>query len=257
MIPADIMLLLFTGILAGFLSGFLGIGGGIIMVPALAFLLQYDMHVAVGTTLLAMIFLTLTGGISHFRNKEFDRKAWLGLIGGGIPGAYVGSYLAAISPSAHLSLVFGGIVIIMGVLMITEGVKTPEIEEGYLRADNYVIFLIAAFGIGMMSALIGLGGGIFMVPLMMFLGLQHSVAVGTSLGVIVLTSLSGSIGYINHGDVEFIASLILIISALSFAHIGARTTSSVSREKFRRIFGLVAIAVGFRTFIAGLSSLGI
>lgn len=245
------LILLLIGVLAGFLAGFLGIGGGIVMVPSLAFLLQYNMHVAIGTALLAMVFLTLIGALTHFKKEEFDSKAWIGLVGGGVPGAYIGSKLAALSPSAYLSIIFGMIVIVMGTWMALDIQATTSKVRNKSFID-YLILSIFAFGIGMMSALSGLGGGIFMVPLMIFLGLRHEIAVGTSLGVIVLTSFSASVGYIRQGSVDFVSSLVLAISAFIFTYIGARTTANVSRSKFKRIFGIVAILVGIRTLIAGL-----
>lgn len=243
--------MILSGVLAGFLSGFLGIGGGIIMVPSLVLLLQYNMHEAIGTVLLAMVFLTLAGTLTHFRRGEFDSKAWIGLVCGGISGAYVGSSLAALSPSSYLSIFFGVIVMVMGIWMILDIRATTMLIENK-SGDEYLIFPISGFGIGVMSALSGLGGGIFMVPLMIFLGLEHEIAVGTSLGVIVTTSFSASIGYMRHGSVEFITSLVLVISAFVFTYVGSRTTANVSRSRFKRVFGVVAVLVGIRILVAGL-----
>lgn len=254
MLLSEIIILLSVGILAGFLSGFLGIGGGIVMVPALTFLLKFDMHLSVGSTLLAMVILTSTGALSHLKNKEFNLKAWISLVVGGVPSAYLGSELAALAPSSYLSFIFGSILVVMGTWMAL-GIKTPNSQNtagGNIPTKNYIILFAGAVGIGIMSALSGLGGGIFMVPLMVFLGLGHAIAVGTSLGVIVPTSLSASVGYVQHGNVNFAASILLVISALIFTYIGANTTAKISRSKFKRIFGIITVVVGLRTLLAGL-----
>lgn len=251
MLILKVIVLLSVGVLAGFLSGFLGIGGGIVMVPALTFLLKFDMHLSVGSTLLAMVVLTTTGALSHLKNKEFNLKVWIALVAGGIPSAYLGSELAALAPSSYLSFVFGSILVVMGIWMAL-GIKTPNSETsegGNILTKKYIILFGGAIGIGIMSALSGLGGGIFMVPLMVFLGLGHTVAVGTSLGVIVLTSLSASVGYVQHGNVDFMASFLLVISALVFTYIGANTTAKISRSRFKRIFGIITVVVGIRALL--------
>lgn len=240
------LLILVSGALAGFLSSFLGIGGGIIMVPALNRLLNYSMHIAVGTTLLAMIFLTLSGAFNHFRRKEFDFQAWLGLAGGGTVGALTGAQLAVSFSSALLKYIFGTVVILIGIRMILN-VQIPDEKREFSDAWKYVVLPAVAFLIGIISALSGLGGGIFYVPLLIFMGLSHETAVGTSLGVIVLTAISGSAGYVYHGNASFEAAILLTISALLFTFIGAWTTAKVNKAKFSRIFGLVAILIGINT----------
>jgi uncharacterized membrane protein YfcA len=116
--PEQIAALIAIGLAAGILSGLLGIGGGILMVPAMVLLLGFDQHVAQGTSLLVIIPAALSGSITHYRNgRVFLRDAAL-LAAGGVIGAVLGSGFALSIDDELLRRLFAGLLLVTGVRML-------------------------------------------------------------------------------------------------------------------------------------------
>ncbi|NLO74849.1 MAG: sulfite exporter TauE/SafE family protein [candidate division WS1 bacterium] len=111
-----------VGVLVGFLSGLLGIGGGVLMVPALLYLWKHDMQTAVGTSLAAMIPTALAGSVRHSAYGNVDWQAAVVLAAGAVGGAYLlGAPLAEHVPSELLKRIFGVVIVIFGLHMAGAG----------------------------------------------------------------------------------------------------------------------------------------
>ena len=111
-----------VGVIVGFLSGLLGIGGGILMVPALVYLWRHNMQIAVGTSLAVMIPTTIAGTLRHFSYGNVDWRTSAVLAGGAIIGAYLlGAPLAEHLPSETLKRIFGVVLIVSGLQMSGAG----------------------------------------------------------------------------------------------------------------------------------------
>lgn len=117
-----IFTLLITGIFAGFLAGMMGIGGGTVMVPALVIILNFDQHIAQGTSLLCMVPAGAVGAYTHLRLGNVIKKLLPGLIFGIIIGTYIGSNIAHALPEAYLRVIFAIIIIWTGIRFL----KTPK-----------------------------------------------------------------------------------------------------------------------------------
>ncbi len=107
--------LLFTGVFAGFISGMMGVGGGVVMVPPMVVLGGMSQHMAQGTSLLAMVPIGLTGALTHYKLGNVRMHVAGGLIAGAIVGGYLGGSAANVLPEAYLVLLFVLMTIVMGV----------------------------------------------------------------------------------------------------------------------------------------------
>jgi uncharacterized protein len=122
MTPFEFLELGVLGIVAGFLAGLLGVGGGILMVPAMVLLLNFDQHVAQGTSLLVIIPAALTGSITHYRNGRLAPRDALFLALGGVFGALLGSVVALSAPDIVLRRLFAGLLLVSGLrIMLSRG----------------------------------------------------------------------------------------------------------------------------------------
>lgn len=192
-----------TGIGVGFASGLLGVGGCFIMIPV-----QYWVYTSMGIdsklsilvafgTNLAVVFPTaISGAYGHSKRGAVLRKAAVVLGITGAAGAMVGSVIATFLPAQVLKTIFGLAILAGAIRMLTA--KPPKVEE----QPNENIAVLAACGIvlGIVTGIIGIGGGVLMVPVMVVLlrfGMHR--AVGTSTAVMIFTSLGGLMGYILNG----------------------------------------------------------
>ena len=112
--------LIITGVVMGILSGMLGVGGGIILVPALIFLMKVEPHRAIGISLAVIIPTALSGAFKHYRNGNVDLRIAILVAVGAIAGAYLGATIANTLPGGTLKKIFGGFLIVMGFNMLFE-----------------------------------------------------------------------------------------------------------------------------------------
>ena len=118
MSPDQLVALALIGLAAGLLAGLLGVGGGILMVPAMVLLLGFDQHVAQGTSLLVIIPAALTGSYTHYRNGHVVLREAMILAIGGIIGAAVGALFALSIPEDLLQRMFAGLLLVVGLRML-------------------------------------------------------------------------------------------------------------------------------------------
>lgn len=246
-----IISLIVFGLIAGILGGFLGTGGCVIMLPALYFLYNYSLPVAIGTTITAVIITATSGSIAHIKIKNVDyRTAIITAISGGV-GAAVGSvifqYLTAELPI--LKIILGLAFLYVSIRMIYEGLlRGKRIEKvGNIVPGTTLTKTLIGFIIGILTGIVGLGGGYALVPSFIYLlGSPVKIAVGTSLtSFISMAVVSGSFKIIQ-GLVDVIAALSLGAGTAIGAQIGARLVPKVPAWLIKLIFGIVFLYVSLK-----------
>jgi uncharacterized protein len=247
-----LIIFLITGLVIGFLSGLLGIGGGIIMIPVqywlytTAFNLNPDTAIKMAfATSLAVILPTAASGV--LRHQREGGIYWKAAVTMGIftsIGSFIGATLASHLPGAALKIAFGIITFLIAIRLLT--LKVNEIKRPI--NDNIWLWIGLAFPIGIITGILGIGGGIFVVPvLILVLGFRLKYAAGTSLAMMLFTSTGGIIGYILNGlqaqnlpnqTIGYIywpAWIALTIGSLGMVQLGAQVAHKASERLLNSI----------------------
>ena len=282
-LPVNVFLIFVMGLAVGFISGMFGIGGGFLMTPLLIFI-GISPAVAVASVTTHIAASSFTGAITYWRRRALDPALALMLLVGGIIGTTAGVWLFSLLRSiGQLDLTIGLSYLILlgtvGSLMVGESLqaiirarqgKPTEIRRGgshmwihglpfKLRFKQSKIYVsaIPVWGIGVIigfiGAVMGIGGGFLLVPMLIYiLRVPTSIVIGTSM---VLTLVTMAFATVMHAAtnhlVDVVLSLILMVGGVMGAQFGARAGQKIRSEQLRLLLGLLVLAVGLR-FAFGL-----
>ena len=273
----DALMLLGLGGLVGFLSGMFGVGGGFLMTPLLIFI-GVPPAVAVGTEANQVVAASVSGALAHWRRGNVDLKMGAVLLVGGLIGSSLGVWLfTALRQIGQIDVVIAIFYVlflgIIGTLMVVEGARVwfrnrnPKAPRRKLHYHNWLhglpfkmrfrrsrlyisALLPLAIGIfvGILAAIMGVGGGFIMVPAMIYLlGMPTSVVVGTSLFQIVFVTANVTfLQAVNNQTVDIVLALLLVIGSVIGAQLGARVGGRLRGEEMRIALGLIVLAVCIR-----------
>jgi uncharacterized protein len=277
-IPVNVFLVLAMGLAVGFISGMFGIGGGFLMTPLLIFIgVQPAVAVASVTTHVAAS--SFSGAIAHWRRKALDLTLALTLLAGGIFGTAAGVALFTwLRTLDQLDLMIGlsyvTLLSIVGVLMVGESARAIvrsrqgrpaelrrpgshawfhglPLKVRFTRSKVYVSaipVLAIGFFIGFLGAVMGIGGGFLLVPMLIyFMRVPTATVIGTSMVLTFLTMVSATVLHAatNH-LVDAVLALILMIGGVIGAQFGAQAGQRIRGEWLRLLLGLLVLAVGLR-----------
>jgi uncharacterized protein len=238
-------LLAVGGLIAGILAGFLGIGGGTVLVPLLV-ALGYTPVQAVATSSLAILITSVSGSIQNWRMGYFDFQRVVLLGFPALLTAQIGVYLAT-KITGYLLLLLFGLLLILNIYLVE---LRKQLATQADVSDAPIIHPIAARIVtggaaGILAGLFGVGGGVIMVPLqVLLLGETIKVAIQTSLGVIIITAVSACLGHALKGNVLLEEGLLLGIGGLVGAQVSTRFLPKLPDH---------IVSLGFRAFLAILS----
>ncbi len=233
-----------VGLLAGFLSGIFGVGGGILIVPGLVLLLGMDQRLAHGTSLGTAVPISIAGLIGFAIAGKVDWPVSVPVILGGAIGAVIGTRFLRRLPSRVLRIAFAA------VLFATAARLAVQIPHAQGRGPFDVGLALGLFalglGSGVLAGLMGVGGGIVIVPaLLIFWGLSSPVAKGTSLAVVVVTAIVGTVQNLRHHNVDIpvavTAGLAGTLSAFGASAISVNLGGNLSNDLFAVLLGAVAL----------------
>jgi len=245
--------LIAVGLGAGTLGSMLGVGGGIIMVPALTFL-NVPPTQAASTSLIAVTSTSISSTIEYSRQKRIDYRLSLEMAACAIPGGVLGAILSDYLPKESFKMYFGILLILTGLYILsrnfflTQG--TVKKRSVALRA---VVFL-AAFCSGIISSMFGVGGGIIFVPAMLLvLGLTMHRAAATSQLTLLMTSISGVLTHSYLGHPDYLQAAALSAGAFAGAQIGARISRMTEEMLLQRLLGIMLMALAITFILDGLA----
>ncbi len=215
------------GALTGMLSGLFGIGGGVILVPMLVMLLGFQQRLAAGTSVAAILPAAVVGGIGYALQGNVDCIAAAALAVGAVGGAQLGSFLLSRVPTGFLRWLFMGF---LAVVIVSLWFVVPHRDDTITISVLAVLLLVVTgFVTGVLSGLLGVGGGVVVVPvLMFFFGASDLVAKGTSLLMLIPGSLSGTLGNIRRRNVDLRSAAVLGIAASLMSPLGAIVSTHIS-----------------------------
>jgi uncharacterized membrane protein YfcA len=246
MITGSLLLLAGGGFLSGILAGFLGIGGGFVVVSLLVWL-GYSPVQAIATSSLVIVISAISGSWQNWRMGCLDYKRVIHL---GLPAlvtAQIGVYLANRIPPYILLFAFG--VFLITSIYLVEVRERLTTQGGNLQPKkiNPVLARLGTGGItGVLTGLLGVGGGAILVPLqMLFLEEPIKVAIQTSLGVIVATAVSACVGHASEGNILFFHGFLLGTGSFLGAQISTRFLPKLPdylvNQSFRFFLGIMSI----------------
>lgn len=266
----SIILYLITGAISGILAGLLGIGGGAIIVPALAFIflksgipVEQVMHLAIGTSLMTMIFTLFFSALSHHKYGRVEWSSFKKFIPGILIGAILGTLLSTRLPTKILSMVFAVYLLFIALQMLFKKEKkenSVQQKKSPLK-DTNVVMTSGGIMIGLLSGLLGVGGGTLTIPFLTFLGRTIHKAIGTSAACGFFTTIIGTISYIflsadipnlPNGSIGFIylpAAIGVAITSSICAPIGSKISGHLSPKILIKCFSILLIAIALKMLI--------
>ncbi len=277
-LPLNIFLLLGMGLAVGFISGMFGIGGGFLMTPLLIFV-GVPPAVSVASVASHIAASSFSGAISYWRKRALDTPLALMLLVGGFIGTAAGVALFTILRSLdQLDLMIGlsyvTLLTIVGGVMIYEGVRAVlrdrrglpavirrpgshlwvhglPLKMRFKRSKIYVSVIPVwgiGFIIGFVGAIMGIGGGFLLVPMLIYLlRVPTATVIGTSMVLTLVTMASATVLHATTNHlVDAVLAFILMVGGVTGAQFGARTGQKMRGERLRLLLGVLVLAVGLR-----------
>jgi uncharacterized protein len=249
-----LVLLLVVGLGAGTLGSMLGVGGGIIMVPALTFL-NLPPTQAASTSLIAVMSTSISSTIEYSRQKRIDYALGLEMAASAIPGGVLGAILSEYLQEDSFKLYFGILLILTGLYISYKNSVLKDNRAKKRSISLQVAVFAASFGAGVISSLFGVGGGIIFVPAMLLvLGLRMHRAAPTSQLTLMMTAIVGVFTHSVLGHPDYLQAVALSVGAFVGAQIGARLSLITKEVQLQRLLGIVLMAVAITFILDGLSS---
>ncbi len=258
----ELLTYLITGAIAGLMAGLLGIGGGLVIVPALALLFAGQgfapdsvMHYAVGSSLATIVLTSLSSLRAHHRRGSVLWSIVRPLTPGIVLGALAGAWLARQVSSPGLALMFG-IFEILVAFQLLRG-RPPAPHRGLPGRAGLGV---AGGVIGLVSALLGIGGGTLTVPFLLWHRVDIRAAVGTAAACGLPIALAGAAGFamgagagwtpgLHTGFLYWPAVVGIVITSVLLAPLGARLAHHLPRQTLRRVFAVFLVLVGMKMIL--------
>lgn len=251
---------LIVGLIAGILAGLLGVGGGLVIVPMLVFCFTRQgvdftvmMHLALGTSLASIIFTSISSFMAHHRRGAVDWRIVRVTAPGVLLGTFCGGFVAAALPTGFLKIFFCIFLYTIATQMILNKKPRPTRE----LPGSGGMFGMGSL-IGMVSSLVGIGGGSLSVPFMLFCNVPAHRAVGTSAAIGLPIAIAGALSYgingigvparppLSMGYIYIPALVGIVCASVLTAPLGAKLAHALPVARLKRLFALFLYAVATR-----------
>ncbi len=254
---------LVLGSVVGVLAGLLGIGGGLVIVPAFIYMLQHllgigiehGMPMAIATSLSTVIFTGLSSARVHYKLGNIDKKIVVLCAIGIAIGASLGAYSATLISGVLLQRIFAGLVILVALQMMFGRNRVSQIRLGKVMLTSI------GLSTGFIAALMGIGGGALIVPVLVWFQVNIKKAIGCAALCGVVIAAFGTASFIisgwnapylpaySLGYVYLPATLGIVMTSMITAPIGAKLTARLDTKKLKRIFAVFLVIVSIRMII--------
>lgn len=271
----EYVLLVVIGLASGIVGALVGLGGGIILVPATLYIgVNLGMiggitpQSVVGLSVIMMIFTGLSSTLAYMKMKTIDFRSGFIFFIGSVPGTLLGAFVNKGLDLPSFNLYFGILLIILSILLLVRNYLKPvnwfvnngkqqtftdKTGETFIYGYPVWFALLLTFFVGFSSGLFGIGGGSILVPAMILLFLfPPHVAVGTSMFMVLLSALVNSVTHISLGNVPWLYTIPVIPAAYIGAKIGARLNQKMKSETLVIALRIVLLLFGIRSIIDGI-----
>jgi uncharacterized membrane protein YfcA len=233
-------------LLIGIALGMLGGGGGILTLPMLVYAVHVEPKTAIATSLVVVGSTSLVGMSVHARQGAVRWRIGVTFSAASMTGAYVGGRLAKYVPSQMLLVIFGIVMLTSATLMLR---ARPQAENTAVVSPSTPTLLALGGAVGLLSGLVGAGGGFLIVPALSLIGgLPMRHAIGTSLFIIGVQSFAGFLGHAAHVHLDWRLVVSITSACVMGSLLGARIGRSIPAAKLRRAFAWLVITMGLFLF---------
>ena len=259
----EYILFLALGIGVGTFGTLVGIGGGLICVPIFIFFMSaggvypYFTSAAqiTGTSLVIVLANALSGTLAYIRQRRVYFKAAIPFALATLPGAFLGSYIVDKFSGAMLNFYFGLFLLFMAVLMYINSTRKHHSDIHELPANfkfNSKLGIVSSTGVGFLSSIFGIGGGVIHVPLMVYLlGFPVHVATATSHFVLAVSALCGVVSHFMLNHIVWLPAITISIGAAIGAQIGAKISEKTRSKVILALLSCAMFALGLRLIFLG------
>ncbi|ALU12713.1 hypothetical protein EYM_06705 [Ignicoccus islandicus DSM 13165] len=236
--------ILVIAIITGVVASLFGVGGGVISIPSMIFLLGVDPSVAVGTNSVIIIASTLSSAWFHLRQGTLRKEGiYLGI--GGVIGTVIGNYLFLIASQMKvMDKVLGILFIIISALVVTKtkGTRTEPPEKTALILSGVLL--------GTFAGLAGMSGGVLINPILMLVfDMDVKIAIGTSVAALPMTAIASALPKIAWGYVDWELALAFLPGIIIGTKIGSKLMKEMDRAKLKKLFALLMLLMGVKMLI--------
>ncbi|MDC8444831.1 MAG: sulfite exporter TauE/SafE family protein [Nitrosomonas sp.] len=265
---------LLLGAVVGFFAGLLGIGGGLIIVPALIFFFTVQdfspdriLHLALGTTMASIVFTAAASLYTHNKHGAVNWQIFKYMTPGIVLGTLSGSFLAGILSSKVLHVIFTVFIFYVAISMLLKLISKPGPgadlnQHFYRRLPGKSGFFAAGSVIGVISSLVAIGGGILTVPFLTLCRIKIQHAIGTAAAIGFPVAVTGTAGYILNGVTQshtlpeyslgyvYLPALVwLALASMVTAPFGAKTTHSTQAATLRKLFIMLLFCLAIKMLL--------
>jgi len=252
---AEVVPLLLLGAFSGFIAGLLGVGGGLIMVPALLYLLSGSidqtvlMHTAVGTALAAIVFTSISSVRAHHQHGAIHWHNFKKLTPTILIGAFSGAMLTKVMSFDFMRIFFACFELSVAAIMyfgFSSSAHVDSLAKWVWRVTGYII--------GLVSAIVGIGGGTMTTPFLTYNNVDIKNAIATSAAVGLPIAIAGALGFIvagwnmesttGLGFIHIEALISIVAMSVLFAPLGAKVAHSVDGKKLKKFFAIFLAFLG-------------
>jgi len=270
----EYIILFMIGIVAGTFGSLVGLGGGVIIVPALLFVdslgvlsTPIDPQHAVGVSLMVIIFTAISSTLYNYKQKKVDFKSGIFFFSASGPAAILGSMISQYLDVKQFYVLFGFVMIFTTYLLSKQNGRHPKkknwnVKREYIGQDGIryeygynalISYLITGFA-GLLAGLFGIGGGAILVPMMVILFyFPVHVATATSMFIILLSASVGSLSHLMLGNILFTYVLLIAPGAYLGGNLGAYISSKMSSKALLTALKLVIILVALQMIYKGIT----
>ncbi len=247
-------------LVAGFLSGLLGIGGGIVMAPLLLYvpplfgLPPLSMHVVAGLTIVQGLAACLSGVVVHHRFNCVSRglTCWMGLTIF-VAALFGGAYAGQVANEVLLLLIFGLMAFVAAILVFVPAVA----DKGNVELEGFSFSraraVLAAGSVGVLGGMVGQGGSFILIPLMTtFVRVPTRIAIGSNMAIVFLSTLAAFLGKAFTGQIVWPPALVIAVAVVPAVQLGGMLSHRLPVARLRMLLGtcigLAAVRIGFSVF---------
>lgn len=241
-----LLIVLFTlGLIGGFFSGLLGIGGGIIMIPLLLYvpsslgLEAISMKTAAAITIVQSLAGSFSGVVIHKKNNFVHLQLLIYMGSGVVFGSLMGSFFSKQINGDVMLGIFAGMALMATLLMFIPYKKDDDLAVINVEFNRYLAFSVALL-VGVLGGIVGQGGAFILIPLMLYvLKIPTRIALGSSVAITFLSASAGFIGKWGTGQIPFVMAIVLVIGALIGAQLGGRLSNQLPTASLRTILSVL------------------